>query len=251
MIFSSTLINLKTVRAVFILILSFVGPAFAQQNSAEFRSQEVSEEDGVPVLLKHLPDWRSVQGYALITDKRSDLLANTGDQPLISAIDFIPGTEAVSATYPAGKLVIVEHTSPQSASDADVRIRNVIELGNGGDNNIYRRIGNYSAFVLGTTDLNAANELLDQIKYEKTVQWLGEDPYLLQKLERYFATTGKEVALSTILFISTVLLTALVLGVISGIVYFRRRENLRANTTAFSDAGGLTRLNLDDLSEPL
>lgn len=251
MIFVSTSIDRKTAYAIFIVIFSLFGAAFAQQNSTEFRSQEVSEEDGVPVLLKHLPDWRSVQGYALITDKRSDLLANTGDQPLISIIDFIPGTEAVSAAYPAGKLVIIEHTSPQAASEADARIRNVIERGIGGDNNIYRRIGNYSAFVLGTTDLNAANELLDQIKYEKTVQWLGEDPYLLQKLERYFATTGKEVALSTVLFISTVLFTAIVLGVIAGIVYFRRRENIRANSTAFSDAGGLTRLNLDDLSEPL
>jgi len=36
-----------------------------------------------------------------------------------------------------------------------------------------------------------------------------------------------------------------------GIWYFRYREKKRAGMTAFSDAGGLIRLNLDDLSEPL
>ena len=93
--------------------------------------------------------------------------------------------------------------------------------------------------------------MLDQVKYEKTVQWLGEDPFLIKKFERYIATTGRDVALSTVFFIVFVFLTAIVLGVIVGFVYFRFRENQRAGMATFSDAGGLTRLNLDELSEPL
>ena len=35
-------------------------------------------------------------------------------------------------------------------------------------------------------DQAAANALLDQVKYEKTVQWLGKDPYLIQQAEGVF-----------------------------------------------------------------
>jgi hypothetical protein len=146
----------------------------------------------------------------------------------------------------AGPLLI-EYTTPQAATEADAKFQQVVQS----QSIVYRRIGNYSAFVFDVSDVSAANALLDQIKYEKTVQWLGEDPFLIKKFERYIATTGRDVALSTVLFIVFVFLTAIVVGVIVGILYFRFREHQRAGMAAFSDAGGLTRLNLDDLSEPL
>jgi hypothetical protein len=105
--------------------------------------------------------------------------------------------------------------------------------------------------VFDSSDPAAASSLLDQVKYEKSVQWLGEDPFLLQKLERYFAMTGRDVVVSTVLWITLLFGLTAAIGILAGIWYFRYRESKRAAMTAFSDAGGLTRLNLDDLSEPL
>jgi hypothetical protein len=212
-----------------------------------YTSQEVSDADGVPILIKHLPEWESVRANATITNNVADLRQVLGDRPVFESLEFAPGTEAVTAPYGAGKLLLIEYTTPQAATEADAKFQKVVQS----QSIVYRRIGNYSAFVFDVSDVSAANALLDQIKYEKTVQWLGEDPFLIKKFERYIATTGRDVALSTVLFIVFVFLTAIVVGVIVGILYFRFREHQRAGMAAFSDAGGLTRLNLDDLSEPL
>jgi hypothetical protein len=94
-----------------------------------------------------------------------------------------------------------------------------------------------------------AGALLVEIKLEKTVQWLGEDPFLLQKLELYMVTTSRDIAISSVLWITLVLGIALLTGIAAGLIFFRFREQKRLNRSAFSDAGGLTRLNLDGLSE--
>jgi hypothetical protein len=78
---------------------------------------------------------------------------------------------------------------------------------------------------------------------------LGEDPFLLQKLERYMVTTSRDIMISTVLWILVVLGSALLTGVTAGFIFFYVRDHKRATRTAFSDAGGLTRLNLDGLSE--
>jgi hypothetical protein len=215
--------------------------------SAQYQSQEISDGDGVPVLIKHLPEWESVRSTATITNNVADLRRVLGDRSVFEKLEFAPGTEAVTATYSTGKLLIIEYTTPQAATEADSKFQQAVQS----QPIVYRRIGNYSAFVFDTTDTTAANALLDQIKYEKTVQWLGEDPFLFKKFERYIALTGRDVALSTVFFIFVVFSTAIVLGVLAGFLYFRFREKQRAGMAAFSDAGGLTRLNLDDLSEPL
>lgn len=228
-----------------LLTLAFVATHLSAQTG--YTSQEVSDSDGVPVLIKHLPGWESVRSNATITNSVADLRRVLGERPVFESLEFAPGTEAVTAHYGAGKLLIIEYTTPQAATDADAKFQQAVQS----QPIVYRRIGNYSAFVFDSADTNAANTLLDQIKYEKTVQWLGEDPFLIKKFERYIATTGRDVALSTVLFIVFVFLTAILLGVIVGFLYFRFREHQRAGMAAFSDAGGLTRLNLDELSEPL
>jgi len=114
---------------------------------------------------------------------------------------------------------------------------------------VYKRIGNYNAIVFGASDPVAAEALLGKIEYGKSVQWLGEDPFYLDRFGRYVALTGRDVAISTILFILGIFATAIMIGVGVGYAFFRVRENERAHRTAFSDAGGLTRLNLDELSE--
>lgn len=223
--------------------------AVAQANSQSTpRSQEISETDGIPVLIKHLPDWENVRSSTVFLTNTADLEKSLGSRPVLDQIDFAGGTEAVAAGYPSGQLLIVEFTNPQGSAEADTKILNHLaaspEAGT-----VYRRIGNYNAFVFDAVDQDAALGLLDQVKYQKTVQWLGEDPYLLQKLERYFVTTTRDIFISTVLWIVGGLGISIVCGIVAGIFFYRFREQKRANWTRFSDAGGLTRLNLDELSE--
>jgi hypothetical protein len=211
------------------------------------KSQEISDVDGQPVLLQHLPDYEKVRASAVFAADRAELKNAVGSQPVLDGIDFAGGTEAVTAVYPQGRLVIVEYTNPQSSTEADAKIQQFI--GSTQPNFVYRRIGNYNAFVFGTNDAEVAGRLLDQVKYQKTVQWLGEDPYILKKLERYMVTTSKDVMISTVLVIVLGLGASVLAGIAAGFIFFRVRDQKRAHRSAFSDAGGLTRLNLDGLSE--
>ena len=210
------------------------------------QSQEISEDDGQPVLLKHLPDYESVRAAAEFTTDKNKLKAAVGD-PILDHVEFWPGTEAVTAVYPEGRLVIVEYTNPQSSVDVDTRIQQ--HLAATQSPVVYRRIGNYNAFVFGASNPEAANALLDKVKYQKTVQWLGEDPYILKKLERYMVSTSRDIMISTVVVILLGLGVSLLTGIAAGFIFFRVRDQKRTQRAAFSDAGGLTRLNLDGLSE--
>ena len=88
-----------------------------------------------------------------------------------------------------------------------------------------------------------------QIKYEKSVQWLGEDPFFVSKVERYLVGTTGDVLVSTAMFIVMCMGGAVGIGLLGGYIYFMKREQRRLTRHAFSDAGGLTRLNLDELTE--
>jgi hypothetical protein len=232
-------------RTLFLLFCGLGTAVLGQQNPAG--SQEISELDGQPVLVKHLPHLETVAAGATFSTDKNELRTVVGNDPVIDALEFPGGTEAVTAIYPEGRLLIVEYTNPQSSIEADSRIRQLMAAG--GSDFVYRRIGNYNAFVFNPSDAAAANALLDQVKYEKTVQWLGEDPYLLKRLERYMVTTSRDIMIATVLVIVFGLLTAILAGIAAGFIFFRVRDHQRANRTAFSDAGGLTRLNLDGLSE--
>ena len=222
--------------------------AFGQAEG--YKSQEISDQDGVPVLLKHLPDWENVKSQAVFIQDKNALKSTVGDRQILNSVDFSGGIEAVSAQYPAGRLLIVEYTTPQASVVADAEFQKVIAEGKG-DVSAYRRVGNYSVFVFDSNDPNAAAGLIDQVKYEKQVQWLGEDPFYFEKFGRYFNVTSRDVVISTILWIALIFGVTAGLGIFAGFAYFRYRESKRAAMTRFSDAGGLTRLNLDDLSEPL
>ena len=241
----------KFVRAL--LALAFLSctlaySAFCQQEG--YKSQEVSEADGVPVLLKHLPDWGNVRSQAVFIRDSQTLKSTIGDRQILDLVDFSGGTEAVSAQYPAGRLLIVEYTNPQASVAADALFQKALAE-SPSQGVVYRRIGNYSVFVFDPATSGDAEALLNQVQYQKHVQWLGEDPFYEAKFGRYFAVTSKDVVVSTILWIALIFGSAISMGVLFGYTYFRYRESKRATMTRFSDAGGLTRLNLDDLSEPL
>lgn len=219
--------------------------------SAQFKSQEVSEEDGVPVLIKHLPEWENTRNRATLTNNVNDLRAALGERNVFDLIDFQGGTEAVTAPYDAGKLLIIEYSNPQSSIEADNLFKQRLAEKPSPTMTAYRRIGNYNVFVFDARDEASANALLDQIKYEKVVQWLGKDPNYEKKAERFFAIRAADIFLSTTLIIVGGLVVAILAGIGTGFVYYRMREQRRATRSAFSDAGGMTRLNLDQLSEPL
>lgn len=230
---------------LFLLVFS-LGTAAQSDSSIPYRSQEVSEEDGIPVLIKHLPAWEEQKGNIVFATSAEELKAAIGDRPVLSAIEFVPGTEAVSAPYQSGRLVIVEFASPQTAADASFNIINT--LAETGDNStVYRRIGNYNALVLDPPSKAAANLLLDEVKYEKQIHWLGDNPFRISA-ERAFVITTADIFLSTVIFIVIGIGLAIATGLITGTIYFRMRIRRRAAMTTHTDAGGMTRLNLDGLT---
>lgn len=237
--------SIKFLISIWTILLLTCG-IFAQEKSAPpIKSQEVSEIDGIPVLVKHLPNWENAQNNSTYILNQNDLRNALGERAVFDLIDFAGGTEAVTAPYNQGKLLIIEFTTPQASVDADNKIRQrLAEIGQNPPI-FYRRIGNYNAFVFDGTDETSANTLLDQVKYEKTVQWLGENPFTLRNAERAFILTTSDIFLTTVLVIVGGIGGSFVVGIVVGIIFFYIRNQKRAGMAAFSDAGGMIRLNLD------
>lgn len=219
-----------------------------QPSSPDIKSQEISDVDGIPVLIKHLPDWENARNSAIYIKNANELRNALGEQPIFSAVDFVGGTEAVTATYPQGKLLIVEYSTPQASVDTDNKVKQILGENQASAGIFYRRIGNYNVFLFEGGSESEANALFDQIKYEKVVQWLGEDPTLIQKAERAFIQGTADLFVSTVLVIVMGLGFAVLSGIAVGIVFYRMREQKRGMSQGFSDAGGMTRLNLDELT---
>jgi hypothetical protein len=207
-------------------------------------------ENEIPVLVKHLPDWETAQDRAIYAISSQGLREAAGQQPIFDAINFNEGAEAVTAAYDASRLVIVEYTTPQLAADADARITaRLSELRAQGQPtpSSYRRVGNYSVFVFGAPDERAAAQLIDNVKWEQRIQWLGENPLALARAEK----THTREAVSLILGIAKTIgfFVALCLGggaVFGGLFFLRRRAQRLATEGAYSDAGGMLRLNINE-----
>ncbi len=230
--------------ATAMLMLTFTIAGAAQDVSlTEYKSQEVSEVDGIPVLIKHLPDWENKRGSARLARDSGELRAVLGDRSLLDVIEFSPGSEAATASYDAGTLIILEHPSPQASIETDNKINAWIQ--SAGDGKTFnKRIGNYNVFVLDASGGWAANDLIDQVKYEKQITWLGNNPFALSA-ERAFVITTSQIFLSTTLVIVGGAGFALLGGIVVGFLFYSSRYRHRASLPTFSDAGGMTRLNLD------
>ncbi len=248
--------NTKVKKALFVrflilicAVLLLVGSVYPQDNTlVQPKSQEISDKEGIPVLIKHLPEWENARNRATFILNRGDLQKALGERPVFDLIDFAGGTEAVTAPYPQGKLLIVEFMTPQSSIDADNKIKQKLSENGQTSPIFYRRIGNYNAFVFDGSDEAAANTLLDQVKYEKKIQWLGEDPFAFRRAERAFIESTADLFVSTTLAIAVGIGLSVFVGIIVGFVFFYVSNRKRAGMEAFSDAGGMTRLNLDGLS---
>ena len=207
-------------------------------------------EGDIPVLLKHLPDWQNVQPEALYAVNAETLKGSIPSQPIFDAVSF-EGAEAVVANYGGAQLAIIEFSTPQLAGDNDRSFTaRIQELSSRGQRvpTAYRRVGNYTVFVFNGLSEQAANQLIDQIKYEQVVRWLGDNPYLLQEAQRKYAETTLGVFVSVVKASGLALVSCLAVGGFFGALLFSRRRAQQKAVEAFSDAGGMLRLNLDEMT---
>lgn len=209
-----------------------------------------ASEDDIPVLVKHLPNWQTAQPWAHYAVSSNALKQDVPGQPILNEVSFEGGTEAVAAHYWASYLVIIEFTTPQLAGDNDRRITaKVLELRHAGQSvpSAYRRVGNYSVFVFNAPDEKTAMQLIDQVKYEQVVQWLGENPYWFEKAQRIYAGTTAGVLIAVLQSSGLSILICLAIGGVLGALLFQRRR--KSQTAAgYSDAGGMVRLNIDEMT---
>ena len=236
-------------RFLFAAIFTVIAAAFvvAQPQPA---APSQPAEDETPILIKHLPNWETAGKNAKYILTLDELKRNVVNQPIVDSVSFEGGTEAVAANYGQGQLVIVEFSTPQFSVENDQRIAAKIQELKSQTQPVptaYRRIGNYSVFVFNGSDEASANQLIDQVRYEKVVQWLGDDPHMADRLQRYFAQTSAGVLIAVLKSSGLSVLACLAIGGVFGLLLFRQR---RAQAAAvFSDAGGSVRLNLDELTK--
>ena len=211
-----------------------------------------SGSNEIPVLVKHLPDWETAKQRAFYALTQPALREILPQQPVLDAISFDGGTEAVAATYDqSARLVIVEYTTPQFAFDADAAITARIAGLRGEGRPVpsaYRRVGNYAVFVFDAPNEAAATGLIEKVKYEKDVRWLGEDPYAIGRANRAWLNMSTSVIVNTVKATGIAIAICLTIGGVLGGWVFMRRRAQAALSENFSDAGGMMRLNLDEMN---
>ncbi len=208
-------------------------------------------EGEIPVLIKHLPNWKAASRNALYVVSVETLREKFGPASVFSAVDFKGAAEAVVANYENAEMVIVEFNTPQLATENDGLLNAKLqELRSQGQPlpTAYRRVGNYSVFVFNASSPEAANRLIDGVKYEQMVQWLGENPYLYERALRQFSETTLGVFVNVVKGSGLALLSCLAVGGLFGGLLFMRRRAQQREAEAYSDSGAMLRLNLDELT---
>jgi hypothetical protein len=224
---------------------------------AKALAEKLDKGDGdIPSVIKHLPDWQRVQPQTAYALSLETLKGFVPDEPVLDAVSFTGGAEAAVAHYDAGDLVIIEFTTPQLATVNDAQISAKLQELRGITQPVsavrvptaYRRVGNYAVFVFNGQSEQAANQLIDQIKYEQVVRWLGNNPYAFEEAQKKYVDTTLGVLVSVVKGSGLALLTCLAVGGFFGALLFVRRRSQQRAIHVYSDAGGMSRLNLDDLT---
>jgi hypothetical protein len=231
-------------------------PASQNPNNVTALARLISDRIGkgeadIPVLVKHLPQWEEVQGHVVYLAGFRSLRAVLPDQPILDAVSSEGDADAVATNYGATQFIIVEYNTPQLAGDNDRTIVAKIEEMRAQGQPVpssYRRVGNYSVFVFNAPDEQTAKGLIDQVEYEQVVQWLGNNPYMLEKAQREYYETTAGVLVAVVKASGLSLLLCLAAGGFLGALLFSRRRAQQRNAEAFSDAGGMLRLNIDEIS---
>jgi hypothetical protein len=219
---------------------------------AHLLAEKIDGGDGeVPALVMHLPDWQNAQKRAVYFTGFLTLQSAIPDQPVLAALEPLGDADAVIAEYGQAKLMIVEFNTPQLAADNDrLIIAKIQELKaqRQATPTSYRRVGNYGVFVFGATSEKAANDLIGQIRYEQVVSWLGDNPYWFKEAQRRYTETTLGVLVAVVKASGLTLVGCFGLGGLIGAILFFRRRRQQATMEAFSDAGGMLRLNLDEMT---
>ncbi len=92
----------------------------------------------------------------------------------------------------------------------------------------------------------AAERLAGQVKYEKDVRWLGDNPHAYERHNRAWINMSASVLINTVKAAGLAILLCLGVGGLFGAIIFRRRRAQAALAQSYSDAGGMMRLDLDD-----
>jgi hypothetical protein len=243
-------------EVVFFKGVHFVRIRNLKGNVANDLAQTLSEsldkgEGEIPALIKHLPDPDDARKNAVFLHSFADLKRLPLQSPVLPAIESGGNADAALATYGPSKVLIVEFNTPQLAADNDrrivARIQELWKLGQPAPT-AYRRVGNYSVFVFDAPDEQTAKQLIDQVKYEQVVQWLGENPNIFKEAERRYINTTLGVLIAVLKASGYALIACLGLGGLIGGLLFSYRRAQQKGVEAFSDAGGMLRLNLDELT---
>jgi len=208
-------------------------------------------EGDIPALVKHLPEPEVTQKNAVFVNSFTALRSYPFDYPVLDAVQSAGNADAVFATYGQSKILIVEFNTPQLATENDqriiARVQELWKLGQPAPSS-YRRVGNYSVFVFDAPDEMMANYLIGQVKYEQVVQWLGDNPNIYKEAQKQYINTTLGVLVSVLKASGYALIMCLGLGGLFGGLLFSYRRAQQKQETAYSDAGGMLRLNLDELT---
>jgi len=219
---------------------------------AQSLSETLDKGEGdIPALVKHLPEPEVTQKNAVFVNSFAELRQYPFDHPVLSAVQAAGNADAVLGTYGQSKILIVEFNTPQLATENDqriiARIQELWKLGQPAPT-AYRRVGNYSVFVFDAPNQMMANYLINQVKYEQVVQWLGENPNIYKEAQKQYINTTLGVLVAVLKASGYALITCLGLGGLFGGLLFTYRRSQQREATAYSDAGGMLRLNLDELT---
>jgi hypothetical protein len=241
-------------KSLFVLLIlaAFSHSISAQQKALLTQQSNDLDDDGIPILIKHLPDWENARKRAFVVANLPELQKLSGNRLILDEVEFTAGTEAVTATYDKSRLIIIEFSTPQMAVDIDRKIQSKLaELPQFETQISYRKIGNYSVFVFDAPDEATANTLLDGVTYEKSVNWLGGNPFpgiaAARKEKEYLATTG-DIFVAVVKTSGLAIIAALGVGGLLGALVFYRRRAQQSDLNTYSDAGGMVRLNLDEMT---
>jgi len=208
-------------------------------------------EADIPALVKHLPMPDQSQKVATFLTRFKGIQTLVPNQMVLSAVETGGDADAAFADLASGKVLIIEYNTPQLAKENDGKIISKIHdlwtLGQPAPIG-YRRVGNYSVFVFDAPDDATAKQLIDQVKYEQIVQWLGRNPYIYQEAQKQYVETTLGVFVAVVKASGFAFLGCIGLGGLLGTLLFSRRRAQQRAREAYSDAGGMLRLNIDELT---
>ena len=221
------------------------------QFATSFAARLEAGEGDVPILVKHVPDWQRAQETALYLAGFKSLKRTVPNQPVLEAITSEGDADAVLTSHGNAQFLLIEFNTPQLAGDNDRAITaklQELKSQNQPVPSAYRKVGNYSVFVFGAPSEQAANELIDKVEYAQMVTWLGNNPYLLEKAQKDYYETTAGVLVSVVKASGLSLVACLAIGGLMGALLFTRRRAQQRAAEAYSDAGGMLRLNLDEIT---